>query len=131
MRGWTAGAALALLAAGCAAPPPPRTASTPAPIEGRVEAITADARRSEHEADPEVRGELAENASREAQACLALEPHSAACLYGRALALGLEARAHPAHAGEWLRKMLADLTAAEVADPGYDEAGPARVRALV
>jgi hypothetical protein len=27
--------------------------------------------------------------------------------------------------------MLADLTAAEAADPGYDEAGPARVRALV
>jgi len=94
-------------------------------------AITAAARRSEHEPDPKVRAELAEEASGEAQACLALEPHAAACLYGHALALGLEARAHPAHAGERLKEMIADLGAAEAVDPGYDEAGPARVRALV
>ena len=131
MRWWIGSAALALLAVGCVAPPRSQTESTPASSERRVETISADARRSEHEPDPKVRGELAEDASREAQACLALEPQAAACLYGHALALGLEARAHPAHAGEWLRKMLADLSAAEAAEPGYDEAGPARVQALV
>jgi len=127
-----AGTALALVAAGCAAPPPrPESERAPAPIEQRIEAITAAARRSEHEPDPKIRAELAEDANLEAQACLALEPQAAACLYGHALALGLGARAHPAHAGERLKEMLTDLGAAEAADPGYDEAGPARVRALV
>lgn len=90
-----------------------------------------DARGSEHPADATARGALAEDAGRQAEACLAIEPQAAACLYGRALAFGLEARAHPAHAGELLARMLADLEAAEAADPAYDEAGPARVRALV
>jgi hypothetical protein len=96
-----------------------------------VQAIMAAARRSEGESDPRIRAQLAEEASAQAQACLALEPQAAACLYAEALALGLGARAHPAHAGESLAKMLLDLAAAEAADPGYDEAGPARVRALV
>ena len=65
------------------------------------------------------------------QACLAQQPPEAACLYGRAVALGLEARAHPTRAGELLNNMLDLLTRAESADPNYDEAGPARVRALV
>ncbi|MGP8033615.1 MAG: hypothetical protein ACLPQ6_05655 [Steroidobacteraceae bacterium] len=131
MRWWIGSAALALLAVGCVAPPRSQTGSAPVPSGRRVETITADARRSEQERDPKVRSELAEDASREAQACLALEPQAVACLYGQALAFGLEARAHPAHAGESLRKMLADLSAAEAADPGYDEAGPARLQALV
>jgi hypothetical protein len=132
VRPWVGSAALALFAAGCAAPPrPPPASIAPAPTAQRVEAIIADARRSEHEPAATVRGELAEDARRQAEACLALEPHAAACLYGHALALGLEARAHPAHAGEWLKQMLAELDAAEAADPGYDAAGPARVRALV
>ena len=54
-----------------------------------------------------------------------------ACLYGRAVAFGLEARAHPTRAGELLTAMLARLADAESVDPGYDHAGPARVRALV
>jgi hypothetical protein len=41
------------------------------------------------------------------------------------------ARAHPARAGEFLNGMLDSLARAETADPSYDEAGPARVRALV
>jgi hypothetical protein len=60
-----------------------------------------------------------------------LEPQAAACLYGYAVALGLEARAHPTRAGELLNQMLEALVRAESADAGYDEAGPARVRALV
>lgn len=91
----------------------------------------AAARRSEGESDPKIRAQLAGDANAQAQACLALAPQAAACLYGQALALGLEARAHPAHAGESLSKMLADLAAADAADPGYDQAGAARVRALV
>jgi len=71
------------------------------------------------------------DASRDAEACLSREPQTAACLYGRAVALGLEARAHPTRAGELLSSMLDNLARAETADPNYDEAGPARVRALV
>ena len=94
-------------------------------------AIEADSRRSDHEADSNLRAELAADAERDAQACLAREPDAAACLYGHAIALGLEARAHPTRAGELLNGMLGALTRAESADPAYDEAGPARVRALV
>lgn len=63
--------------------------------------------------------------------CVAQEPHGVACLYAHALALGLEARAHPTQSGELLKTMLENLTKAEVADADYDQAGPARVRALV
>jgi hypothetical protein len=47
------------------------------------------------------------------------------------VALGLEARAHPTRARELLNTMLESLASAEAADPSYDDAGPARVRALV
>jgi len=66
-----------------------------------------------------------------ADACLSHAPGEAACLYGRALALGLEARTHPTRATALLNSMLDDLAGAESADALYDEAGPARVRALV
>ena len=69
--------------------------------------------------------------SRNADACLSHEPPTAACLYDHAVALGLEARAHPTHAGETLSSMLDFLARAESTDATYDEAGPARVRALV
>jgi hypothetical protein len=103
----------------------------PATTEARIAQILADAHQSEHEVDAAVRGQLAADASSQAEACLATEPRAGACLYGHAIALGLETRAHPVHAGESLKRMLADLDAAEAADPGFDEAGPARVRALV
>jgi len=112
-------------------PAPPAQGAASTSVTALVEAIEQDARRSERESDAKVRGELAAGASRDADSCLALEPHTAACLYGRAIALGLSARAHPAHAGELLANMLATLTGAESADPSYDEAGPARVQALV
>jgi hypothetical protein len=111
-------------------PPPlpgPQASTTPE----LAAAIDADAKRSDHEPDAKVRAELAAEAGRDADACLAREPQAAACLYGSAIALGLEARAHPARAGESLSGMLDKLARAESADPNYDEAGPARVRALV
>jgi hypothetical protein len=124
--------ALVLPLAACATRPPAPPTPGPTPsVSALAEAIEQDARRSEHEADAKTRSELAGQAGRDAQACLALEPQAVACLYGRAIALGLNARAHPAHAGELLADMLATLSRAESADSGYDEAGPARVRALV
>jgi hypothetical protein len=94
-------------------------------------AIESDAQRSDHESDSKVRRELAAEASEDADACLAHEPQAAACLYGHAVALGLNARVHPTRANELLTSMLDALTRAESVDPAYDEAGPARVRALV
>jgi hypothetical protein len=120
--------------AACGAPLRP-TAPHPAAGAGSVEAlaaaIAAAAKRSEGEPDSKVRSELAAQASSDADACMAREPQAAGCLYGRAVALGLEARAHPLRAGELLNTMLACLTTAEAADRDYDQAGPARVRALV
>ena len=114
----------------------PRPAPVPSPqqpssVAALAAGIAADAKRSDHEPDSKIRGELAAEAGRDAEDCIALEPQAAACLYGRAVALGLNARAHPARAGELLGSMLDALTRAESADPNYDEAGPARVRALV
>ena len=125
---------LMLLVAGCAVrlrPAPPVRSEEPSSAAALAAAIKAAAARSDHEPDGKIRGELAADASRDAQACLSREPQSAACLYGQAVALGLEARAHPTHAGEHLSAMLDNLARAESADPNYDEAGPARVRALV
>jgi len=103
----------------------------PSSVAALAAAIAADSRRSDHETDSKTRTELAAEAGRDAQACLAREPEAAACLYGHAVALGLEARAHPTRAGELLNAMLDALARAESADPTYDEAGPARIRALV
>ena len=125
---------LLLAVAACTArirPAPPNPSAEPSSVAALAAAIDADAKRSDHEPDSKIREALAADAARDADACLAREPQAAACLYGRALALGLEARAHPTRAGAFLSSMLAALAQAESADPGYDEAGPARVRALV
>jgi hypothetical protein len=94
-------------------------------------AIDSAAARSDREPDAKIRAELAAQAASDADACLARAPEAAACIYGRAVARGLNARAHPTHAGEILSSMLEDLARAESADSNYEEAGPARVRALV
>jgi hypothetical protein len=134
VKPWLAFALVSLMLVGCkTAPQPtlPQPSRTAGGVAALAAAIAADADRSDHEHDPKVRGELAEAAGRDATACLQLEPRSAACLYGQAIALGLEARVHPTRAGELLNAMIGSLGSAEAADPGYDEAGPARVRALV
>jgi hypothetical protein len=125
--------------AGCATQPRPAppvqgaalSVAAPSSVAELAAAIEADARRSDHEPDSTTRNELAADASRDADACLAREPQAAACLYGSAVALGLNARAHPTRAGEFLSSMLKNLARAESVDPDYDEAGPARVQALV
>jgi hypothetical protein len=127
---------LTLLVSACFAPkrpsaPAPLPASAPTSVEGLVAAIQADSQRSDHESDGKKRAQLADEASSYADACLAKAPQAAGCLYGRGLAFGLEARAHPTQAGELLKSMLESLKSAEAADPNYDQAGPARVSALV
>ena len=124
-----------LLVAGCRTTPATRPETPSRAPQASIADLTAtireDAQKSDHESEGAVRGQLADDATRNAEACLTLEGGAAACLYGRAVAYGLEARAHPTHANEFLKDMLETLTKAEAADPNYDEAGPARVRALV
>jgi hypothetical protein len=100
-------------------------------VEQLAAAVAADARRSDLETDSKIRAQLAAHASQNAQACLARAPQAAACLYYQCVALGLKARAHPLQANEALKSMLDALSSAEAADPAYDQAGPARVKALV
>jgi hypothetical protein len=125
-------AAAALLLVGCKMT---ATRSTGAPSSHSVNelaaAVAADSRRSETETDAKVRDQLAADANRDAQACLDQAPQAAACLYYHAIALGLDARAHPLHAGDSLKSMIESLSRAEVVDPEFDQAGPARVKALV
>jgi hypothetical protein len=127
---------LALLVAGCSVPrrvtaPGPLPAGAPTTVEGLAAAIDADSRRIDHEKSGSARSQLADEATAYADACLAKAPQAAACHYGRGLALGMEAREHPASAGELLKLMLDSLKSADAADPNYDNAGPSRVRALV
>jgi hypothetical protein len=131
-KGFCCGFLILAIAACATRPrPPPDSSAEPSSVDALAAAIEADAKRSDHEPDSKIRGELAAEASRDAEACLAREPQAAPCLYWRAVALGLEARAHPTRAGEMLSNMLDTLGRAESADPNYEEAGPARVRALV
>ncbi len=112
-------------------PASPAQAAAGTAVPELAAVIKAAADKSEHESDAAARGQLAAQASQAADSCLAQAPGAAACLYGRAIASGLEARAHPLHASELLKSMLENLGRAETAQADYDEAGPARVRALV
>jgi hypothetical protein len=129
--GWLAVLLPVVVACGTVATRPSVPTPLPTSVDALVQAISADAERTDHESDSKVRGDLAAEATRYAEACLAKAPQSASCLYGRAVSLGLEARAHPTRAGEFLNTMLDSLAGAESLDPTYAQAGPARVRALV
>jgi len=122
----------ALALGGCLTRPPsaPPSAAPGASPAQLLAAIQADAARSDAAAVSE-RESLAADAERHAEACLAQAPQTAVCQYGEAVALGLGARAHPTRAGAMLGQMLAALGRAEALDPTLDQAGPARVRALV
>jgi hypothetical protein len=132
VKRWAGVAVAALTLAGCkTAPPRPPAALPSMTIEQLAAAVAADARRSDTESDSKIRDQLAADAGQNAQACLERAPQDAACLYYAGVALGLKARAHPLQANEALKSMLDRLGSAEVADPAYDNAGPARVKALV
>lgn len=133
MRARLAWVVAALPLAACTLPPRQPAAAVPthASSAALAAAIAADASQMEHEADPQRRAQLSAAASRDAAACIAQAPEAADCLFGRAVALGLEARQHPAHASALLSDMLSTLARAEAIDPSYADAGPARVQALV
>lgn len=118
--------------AGCKMPQTRPAAALPSmTLEQLAAEVAADARRSEVATDSKSRDRLAADALQNAQACLDRAPRAAACLYYDGVALGLQARAHPLQANEALKSMLDALSRAEAADPTYDQAGPARVKALV
>jgi len=124
-------AVAALTVAGCKTPPPPAVPPLSMTVDQLAAAVAMDARRSDLETDSKIRDQLAADALQNAQACLERAPQAAACLYYDGVALGLKARAHPLQANEALKSMLDALGSAEAADPAYDQAGPARVKALV
>jgi hypothetical protein len=124
-------AVAALTLAGCKTPPLPVAPPPSMTVEQLAAAVALDARRSDLETDSKIRDQLAADALQNAQACLERAPQAAACLYYDGVALGLKARAHPLQANEALKSMLDALGGAEAADPAYDQAGPARVKALV
>ena len=124
--------AAALLLVACKAPLRPEwKPAAPASVQELAAAVALDSKRSSGETGSANREALAADAARNADACLRQAPQAAPCLYYHGIALGLEARAHPSHASESLKAMLVALASAEAVDPQYDEAGPARVRALV
>jgi len=100
-------------------------------VDALASAVIEAARRSDHETDARTREQLAAQANLDAAACLMRAPDAAPCRYGHALALGLDARVHPLQANALLTSMLAELISAQASDPDYDNAGPARVQALV
>ncbi len=117
--------------AGCETPTRPTAPPSAMTVDQLAAEVAADARRSDLTTDSKVRDQLAADALQSAQACLARAPQAGACLYYEGIALGLKARAHPLQANETLKAMLEALSRAEAADPSYDQAGPARVQALV
>jgi hypothetical protein len=132
VKAWPGVALAALTLAACKTPPTqPAAPRLSMSVEQLAAAVAADARRSDAETDSKVRDQLAADALQNAQACLERAPQAAACLYYDGVALGLKARAHPLQASEALKSMLDALGGAEAADPAYDQAGPARVKALV
>jgi hypothetical protein len=132
VRRWIGLGVSALLLVACKAPLRPDS-GIPAPgsVAELAAAVAEDARRSDRESDAKIREQLASDAARSAGACLQQAPQDVACLYYHAIALGLQARAHPLQAGDYLKTMLQALGSAEAADSSFDHAGPARVQALV
>jgi hypothetical protein len=132
VRGVVVALGLAVAGGGCASVShQPPAASVGTTVEQYAALIKANSKRSDHESDAGVRADLATQSSSAADACLALDSRAAACQYGKAVATGMEARAHPARAVGLLSGMLQNLGNADASDPNYDEAGPSRVRALV
>jgi hypothetical protein len=127
-------AALAALPLAACTTPTRYVAPEPTPVGSSATlaaSIASAAQRSDAEADAHIRSQLADAALHDAELCIQQAPQSADCLYGRGIALGLQAKAHPTRALALLNDMLDSLARAELVDSNYDEAGPARVQALV
>jgi tetratricopeptide (TPR) repeat protein len=99
--------------------------------EGLVCAVRAKAWLAEREKDSTVRTDLAVTAVQAGQWCLRRAPQSAPCKFWLAVALGLQARDRPATVEDGLKRMAQLLREAGKEAPLLDEAGPARVLALL
>jgi len=107
-------------------------ATDPGDVAGLAGAIEVKAWRLEHGVvDQGGREALAVSAVEAGQWCQKRAPESAACHYGLALGLGLQARERPSTTGEGLKLMVAELRRAAAGDPSQGFAGPERVLALV
>jgi tetratricopeptide (TPR) repeat protein len=99
--------------------------------DGLVCAIRAKAWLAEREKDTKVRTDLAVSAVQAGQWCLRRDPPSPVCKFWLGVALGLQARDRPATAEDGLKHMAQLLREAARDAPLLDEAGPARVLALL
>jgi hypothetical protein len=102
----------------------------PANADGYSGAIRAKAFRLGREKDAAVKGKLAESAVAIGQTCQA-QAKAPACDYWLAAALGLQARERAATAHDALPHMAFLLERAEQREPSLDNAGPARLLAIL
>ena len=100
-------------------------------VIGLIGATRTKAWLTEHEREAKRRADLAVSAVQTAQWCQRRDPALAACDYWLALAVGLQAREVRITADDGLKTMVPALQHAIDEDPGYDNAGPHRVMALV
>jgi cytochrome c-type biogenesis protein CcmH/NrfG len=98
-------------------------------VDAVVGAMAAMHFRIEH--DQVDKGDLSQKAVQLGQQCLRRAPNDAACKYRLAIALGQEAREHPAQGKDAVNHMVDLLHQAITAQPALDDAGPHRVLALV
>lgn len=99
-------------------------------IDALLGAMQAMHYRIDH--DPSVpKSDLAQKAVQVGQWCMRRAPSDAACKYRLAIALGQEAREHPAQGKDAVNHMVDLLHQAIAADPTLDAAGPHRVLAFV
>lgn len=121
--------------AGCAAPlqnlPPPAAGAPPADASALEAQSRAATKKAQVAPTADARAALAREAVEAGQRCQQAAPTSAACDYALALALGVQARERPSTATQALPLMVQLLQKANAQDARMDQAGPARVLALV
>lgn len=99
-------------------------------IEGPIGVVRAGAWLIEHGAKDD-RASIVAAATAAGEQCQARAPGTAQCDYWQAVALGLAAREQPLTALGRLPKIIELLKRADAASPALDDAGPARVLALL
>lgn len=99
-------------------------------VDGLVGAMRAMHYRIEHERGVS-KGDLSQKAVQVGQWCMRRAPADATCKYRLAIALGQEAREHPAQGKDAVNHMVELLHQAIATQPRLDDAGPHRVLALV
>lgn len=119
----------------CAAPlrtlPPPPAGAPPEDASALAAEAHAAVRASALETSPQGRSAQIDKALDAGQRCEQVAPESPGCDYALALALGVQAREHPATASKGLKLMVELLQRASASDPKLDQAGPPRVLALL